>query len=46
MKVKGIDTLYLVPDYTSFYKRYEWGFLCMMQRNGEPDISRTYTHKR
>lgn len=26
MKEKGIDTLYLVTDHTSFYERYNWKF--------------------
>ena len=31
MKKLGIDTLYLVTDHTSFYERYGWEFLCMVQ---------------
>ena len=27
----GIDTLYLITDHTSFYERYGWTFLCMVQ---------------
>lgn len=45
MKKKGIDTLYLVTDHTSFYERYDWKFLCMVQGEGEPDMSRMYIHK-
>ena len=45
MKKKGIDTLYLVTDHTSFYERYGWKFLCMVQGDGEPDMSRMYIHK-
>ncbi|MDE6698336.1 MAG: GNAT family N-acetyltransferase [Lachnospiraceae bacterium] len=45
MKKKGIDTLYLVTDHTSFYERYGWKFLCMVQGEGEPDMSRMYIHK-
>lgn len=45
MKKKGIDTLYLVTDHTSFYERYGWKFLCMVQGDGEPDMSRMYVHK-
>lgn len=29
MKDKGIDTLYLLTDHTSFYERYGWEFFCM-----------------
>lgn len=45
MKGKGIDTLYLVTDHTSFYERYGWEFLCMVQGDGEPDMSRMYIHR-
>lgn len=42
MKERGIDTLYLVTDHTSFYERYGWEFLCMVQGDGEPQMSRMY----
>jgi len=45
MKKNGIDTLYLVTDHTSFYERYGWEFLCMVQGDGEPDMTRMYVHK-
>ena len=45
MKAQGIDTLYLVTDHTSFYERYGWEFLCMVQGDGEPDLSRMYIHR-
>lgn len=41
----GIDTLYLITDHTSFYERYGWLFLCMVQGDGEPDMTRMYVHK-
>lgn len=44
MNAKGIDTLYLVTDHTSFYERYGWKFLCMVQEDDEPDLSRMYVH--
>lgn len=44
MKQLGIDTLYLVTDHTSFYERYGWVFLCMVQGDGEPQLSRMYIH--
>lgn len=44
MKKKGIDTLYLVTDHTAFYERYGWKFLCMVQGDGEPDLSRMYIY--
>ncbi len=45
MKAKGIDTLYLVTDHTSFYERYGWVFLCMVRGDGEPDLTRMYIHR-
>lgn len=45
MKVQGIDTLYLLTDHTSFYKRYGWEFFCMVQGDGETGLSRMYVHK-
>lgn len=45
MQSKGIDTLYLVTDHTGFYERYGWEFLCMVQGDGEPDMSRMYVHR-
>lgn len=45
MKEKGIDTLYLVTDHTSFYERYGWEFLCMVQGDGEPELTRMYIHR-
>lgn len=45
MESHGIDTLYLVTDHTSFYERYGWKFFCMVQGDGEPEMSRMYIHK-
>ena len=45
MKQRGIDTLYLVTDHTSFYERYDWEFLCMVQGDDEPEMIRMYIHK-
>lgn len=45
MKARGIDTLYLVTDHTSFYERYGWEFLCMVQGDGEEEMTRMYVHK-
>ena len=41
----GIPALYLLTDYTAFYERYGWEFLCMVQGDGEPELSRMYIHK-
>ena len=45
MKAKGIETLYLVTDHTAFYERYGWDFLCMVQSDGETNMSRMYVHQ-
>ncbi len=45
MKSKGVDTLYLLTDHTSFYKRYGWEFLCMVQGDGDDELSRMYVHR-
>lgn len=45
MKAKGISVLYLVTDHTSFYERYGWEFLCMVQGDGEVNMSRMYIHR-
>ena len=44
MKSKGIGTLYLVTDHTSFYEHYGWEFLCDVKCSGG-EISRRYMHK-
>lgn len=45
MREKGITPLYLITDHTSFYERYGWEFLCMVQGDGEPKMSRMYIHR-
>lgn len=45
MKKNGIDTLYLLTGHNSFYERYGWEFLCMVQGDGEPNMSRMYIHR-
>lgn len=45
MKSKGITPLYLVTDHTGFYERYGWEFLCMVQGDGESDMTRMYIHR-
>ena len=41
---KGVDTLYLITDHTSFYERYGWKFCCMVQGDGEAFQSRMYQY--
>lgn len=43
MSRKGIDTLYLLTDHTSFYERYGWEFFCMIDDDG--NTSRVYVHR-
>ena len=45
MKKKGITPIYLVTDHTGFYERYGWEFLCMVQGDGESEMSRMYIHR-
>ena len=45
MKEKGIDTLYLITDHDSFYERYGWEFYCMVQGDGEEEMTRMYVHR-
>ena len=42
---KGISPVYLLTDHTGFYERYGWEFLCMVQGDGEPKMSRMYIHR-
>ena len=45
LKAKGITPIYLVTDHTGFYERYGWEFLCMVQGDGEPGLTRMYVHR-
>lgn len=45
MKNKGITPVYLITDHTSFYERYGWEFLCMVQGDGEEEKTRMYIHR-
>ena len=42
MKQRGIATLYLVTDHTSFYERYGWTFLCPVQEEAGGGTIRMY----
>ncbi len=44
-RCQGITPIYLITDHTSFYERYGWEFLCMVQGDNEPDMTRMYIHK-
>lgn len=45
MKEKGVSPLYLITDHTCFYERYGWEFLCMVQGDGEEEMTRMYIHR-
>ena len=45
MRSRGVSPLYLVTDHSSFYERYGWEFLCMVQGDGEPEMTRMYIHR-
>ena len=45
LRSKGITPVYLVTDHIGFYERYGWEFLCMVQGDGEPDMTRMYVHR-
>ena len=45
MEKRGISTLYLITEHTSFYERYGWEFLCMVQGDGEEEPMRMYVHR-
>ena len=45
LKSKGISPVYLVTEHIGFYEKYGWEFLCMVQGDGEPDMTRMYIHK-
>lgn len=45
LRSKDISPVYLVTDHTGFYERYGWEFLCMVQGDGEPDMTRMYIHR-
>ena len=44
-KAKGITPIYLVTDHIGFYERYGWEFLCMVQGDDEPEMTRMYMHR-
>ena len=45
MNIRGIDTLYLVTDHTTFYKRYGWEYYIDVRSDGEDHDSRMYIKK-
>lgn len=45
LKHKSITPVYLLTDHTGFYEKYGWEFLCMVQGDGEPNMSRMYIYR-
>ena len=45
LRTKGITPVYLITDHTSFYERYGWEFLCVVQGEDEPELMRMYIHR-
>lgn len=45
LKSKDIALIYLLTDHIGFYERYGWEFLCMVQGDDAPDMSRMYIHR-
>lgn len=45
LRQKGISPVYLVTDHTGFYERYGWQFYCMVQGDGEIEMTRMYIHE-
>lgn len=44
LRAKGVSPVYLLTDHTGFYERYGWEFHCMVQGDGEEQMSRMYIH--
>ena len=42
---RDISPLYLITDHIGFYERYGWEFLCMVQGDDEPEMTRMYIHR-
>lgn len=45
LRSNEISPVYLLTDHTGFYERYGWEFLCMVQGDGEDELSRMYIHR-
>lgn len=41
----GISPIYLITNHTGLYERYGWEFLCMVQEDDEPEMTRMYIHR-
>ena len=45
LRLRDISPVYLLTDHIGFYERYGWEFLCMVQGDGETQMSRMYIHR-
>lgn len=45
LREKGISPVYLITNHVGFYERYGWEFLCMVQGDDEPEMTRMYIHR-
>lgn len=45
LKSKSVTPVYLITEHIGFYERYGWEFFCMVQGDGEPDMTRMYIHR-
>lgn len=45
LKNKGISPVYLITGHVGFYEKYGWEFFCMVQGDGEEEMSRMYIHR-
>ena len=45
LRNKDISPVYLVSDHIGFYEKYGWEFLCMVQGDGEVEMTRMYIHR-
>ena len=45
LRAKGVSPVYLLTDHTGFYERYGWEFFCLVQGDGEEQMSRMYIHR-
>jgi GNAT superfamily N-acetyltransferase len=45
LKTKGITPVYLVTDHVGFYEKYGWEYLCSVQGDDEPEMTRMYIHR-
>ena len=45
LKSKNVTPIYLITNHIGFYEPYGWEFLCMVQGDGQPNMTRMYIHR-